>query len=149
VLPDLFREGQGVIAEARSTASAYSMLTRFLAKHDETYMPKEVADALKKSGHWKDDYAQRAALPLAEQPSDSGTRPICLMLALGLSLIQATVPIVGTRTNDPVLMNIASASVGRAIRFRGNRVRRACRMLRRVRFLSAQWSMRIPIRRCH
>ena len=35
-----------------------------LAKHDETYMPKEVADALKKSGHWKDDYAQRAAMPV-------------------------------------------------------------------------------------
>ena len=30
-----------------------------LAKHDETYMPKEVADALKKSGHWKDDYGPR------------------------------------------------------------------------------------------
>jgi cytochrome c-type biogenesis protein CcmE len=35
-----------------------------LAKHDETYMPKEVVDALKKSGHWKDDYAQRAAMPI-------------------------------------------------------------------------------------
>jgi cytochrome c-type biogenesis protein CcmE len=35
-----------------------------LAKHDETYMPKDVADALKKSGHWKDDYAQRGARPV-------------------------------------------------------------------------------------
>ena len=34
-----------------------------LAKHDEIYMPKDVADALKKSGHWKDDYAQRGARP--------------------------------------------------------------------------------------
>ena len=33
------------------------------AKHDETYMPKDVADAPKKSGHWKDDYAQRGARP--------------------------------------------------------------------------------------
>jgi cytochrome c-type biogenesis protein CcmE len=34
-----------------------------LAKHDATYMPKEVVDALKRSGHWKDEYEQRASLP--------------------------------------------------------------------------------------
>ena len=38
-----------------------------LAKHDETYMPKEVADALKKQGHWKDDYG---AKPIASSRSD-------------------------------------------------------------------------------
>jgi cytochrome c-type biogenesis protein CcmE len=64
VLPDLFREGQGVVAEgALDTAGVFNADT-ILAKHDETYMPKEVADALKKSGHWKDDYAQRAAMPV-------------------------------------------------------------------------------------
>jgi cytochrome c-type biogenesis protein CcmE len=64
VLPDLFREGQGVIAEGTLDRGGVFDADTILAKHDETYMPKEVADALKKSGHWKDDYAQRAALPV-------------------------------------------------------------------------------------
>jgi cytochrome c-type biogenesis protein CcmE len=64
VVPDLFREGQGVVAEGTLDKSGVFDADTILAKHDETYMPKEVADALKKSGHWKDDYAQRAALPV-------------------------------------------------------------------------------------
>jgi cytochrome c-type biogenesis protein CcmE len=64
VLPDLFREGQGVVAEGALDGSGVFNADTILAKHDETYMPKEVADALKKSGHWKDDYAQRAAMPI-------------------------------------------------------------------------------------
>ena len=65
VLPDLFREGQGVVAEGVLDGAGVFNADTILAKHDETYMPKEVADALKKSGHWKDDYAQRAATPVA------------------------------------------------------------------------------------
>jgi cytochrome c-type biogenesis protein CcmE len=64
VLPDLFREGQGVVAEGALDGSGVFDADTILAKHDETYMPKEVADALKKSGHWRDDYAQRAAVPV-------------------------------------------------------------------------------------
>ena len=64
VLPDLFREGQGVVAEGALDGSGTFDADTILAKHDETYMPREVADALKKSGHWKDDYAQRAAMPI-------------------------------------------------------------------------------------
>jgi cytochrome c-type biogenesis protein CcmE len=64
-LPDLFREGQGVVAEGIFDGSDVFNADTILAKHDETYMPKEVADALKKAGHWKDDYAQRAATPAA------------------------------------------------------------------------------------
>ena len=64
VLPDLFREGQGVVAEGVLDGGGTFNADTILAKHDETYMPKEVADALKKSGHWKDDYAQRAAMPI-------------------------------------------------------------------------------------
>jgi cytochrome c-type biogenesis protein CcmE len=64
VLPDLFREGQGVVAEGALDGAGVFNADTILAKHDETYMPKEVADALKKSGHWKDDYAQRAAMPV-------------------------------------------------------------------------------------
>jgi cytochrome c-type biogenesis protein CcmE len=64
VLPDLFREGQGVVAEGVLDGSGAFNADTILAKHDETYMPKEVADALKKTGHWKDDYGQRAAMPV-------------------------------------------------------------------------------------
>lgn len=53
VLPDLFREGQGVVAEGRFVAPGEFKADRILAKHDETYMPKEVADALKASGEWR------------------------------------------------------------------------------------------------
>ena len=65
ILPDLFREGQGVVAEGALDGSGVFTADTILAKHDETYMPKEVADALKKSGHWKDDYGRRAAMPAA------------------------------------------------------------------------------------
>ena len=52
ILPDLFREGQGIIAEGRLVQGIFNA-SEVLAKHDETYMPKEVADALKKSGKGK------------------------------------------------------------------------------------------------
>ena len=60
VLPDLFREGQGVVAEGALDAGGTFKADAILAKHDENYMPKEVADALKRSGHWKDDYGRAA-----------------------------------------------------------------------------------------
>jgi cytochrome c-type biogenesis protein CcmE len=53
LLPDLFREGQGVVAEGALDGTGAFRAETVLAKHDETYMPKEVADALKKQGHWK------------------------------------------------------------------------------------------------
>jgi cytochrome c-type biogenesis protein CcmE len=53
VLPDLFREGQGVVAEGRIKDGVFVANT-ILAKHDEKYMPPEVAAALKKSGHWQE-----------------------------------------------------------------------------------------------
>ena len=52
VLPDLFREGQGVVALGALAPDGTFRASEVLAKHDETYMPKDVADALKKSGHW-------------------------------------------------------------------------------------------------
>jgi cytochrome c-type biogenesis protein CcmE len=53
ILPDLFREGQGVVTEGRLGANGVFVATEVLAKHDEKYMPPEVAAALKKSGHWQ------------------------------------------------------------------------------------------------
>jgi len=54
MLPDLFREGQGVVAEGKLRADGVFVASNVLAKHDEKYMPPEVADALKRSGHWQE-----------------------------------------------------------------------------------------------
>jgi cytochrome c-type biogenesis protein CcmE len=59
ILPDLFREGQGVVTEGALDSSGIFKADAVLAKHDETYMPKEVADALKKQGLWKDESGKR------------------------------------------------------------------------------------------
>jgi cytochrome c-type biogenesis protein CcmE len=56
ILPDLFREGQGVVAEGKLRDGVF-IASSVLAKHDEKYMPPEVADALKKSGRWQEGSA--------------------------------------------------------------------------------------------
>jgi len=53
ILPDLFREGQGVVTEGVLDTSGVFKADTVLARHDETYMPREVADALKQQGHWQ------------------------------------------------------------------------------------------------
>ena len=53
VLPDLFREGQGVVVEGSLAADGSFAASTVLAKHDEKYMPPEVAAALKKAGEWR------------------------------------------------------------------------------------------------
>lgn len=63
VLPDLFREGQGVVTMGRLGPDGVFRASEVLARHDETYMPPEVADALKRAGHWNP--AQGAAPPAA------------------------------------------------------------------------------------
>lgn len=69
MLPDLFREGQGVVAEGLLKTDGTFAADTVLAKHDENYMPREVADTLKKSGHWMED-AQKARSGAA--PAASG-----------------------------------------------------------------------------
>lgn len=57
VLPDLFREGRGVVAEGKLRADGLFQASDVLAKHNETYMPREVAETLKKAGRWQEqDY---------------------------------------------------------------------------------------------
>jgi cytochrome c-type biogenesis protein CcmE len=65
-LPDLFREGQGVVAQGEFDPSGQFVARQVLAKHDERYMPKEVVQALKKSGEWRPgmDGAGPAAKPV-------------------------------------------------------------------------------------
>lgn len=65
ILPDLFREGQGVVAEGAFGKDGVFQARQVLAKHDETYMPPEVAAALKKSGEWR---PEGGAPPIAEKP---------------------------------------------------------------------------------
>jgi len=54
-LPDLFREGQGVVAQGAFDEAGVFHARQVLAKHDERYMPKEVADAIKEQGEWRGD----------------------------------------------------------------------------------------------
>jgi len=53
ILPDLFREGQGVVAEGTLEPNGTMVATEVLAKHDEKYMPAEVEQALRENGHWQ------------------------------------------------------------------------------------------------
>jgi len=53
ILPDLFREGQGIVAEGYLLTSGVFQASDVLAKHDENYMPPEVAEALKAAGEWR------------------------------------------------------------------------------------------------
>jgi len=68
ILPDLFREGQGVVTEGALEPGGIFKADSVLAKHDETYMPKEVADALKKQGHWKTEAGYGLAGSAKEAP---------------------------------------------------------------------------------
>jgi len=61
IVPDLFREGQGVVAEGRLEPGGGFKADTVLAKHDEKYMPREVVDALKKQGVWNEGTAENPA----------------------------------------------------------------------------------------
>ena len=63
VLPDLFREGQGVVAMGARGTDGVFVATQVLAKHDERYIPREVVDSLKRSGRWKEDETKIGASP--------------------------------------------------------------------------------------
>jgi len=69
-LPDLFREGQGVVATGAFDRAGVFVATQILAKHDEKYMPREVAQALKAQGEWRGD-GQAAAY---DRPSGTGQK---------------------------------------------------------------------------
>ena len=60
LLPDLFREGQGVVTEGALDPAGTFRADSVLAKHDENYMPREVAERLKQQGHWKDEGQKKA-----------------------------------------------------------------------------------------
>jgi cytochrome c-type biogenesis protein CcmE len=63
LLPDLFKEGQGVVAEGALDGTGIFRADSVLAKHDERYMPREVADALKKQGNWQGQGSGQGGAP--------------------------------------------------------------------------------------
>ena len=69
ILPDLFREGQGVVAEGRLQPDGTFVAETVLAKHDENYMPREVADTLKKKGLWQHENNASGTAATAMQPA--------------------------------------------------------------------------------
>ncbi|MET0443255.1 MAG: cytochrome c maturation protein CcmE [Pseudorhodoplanes sp.] len=75
ILPDLFREGQGVVAEGALDANGVFKADTVLAKHDETYMPKEVADALKKQGRWKEGEGGKPVVSQDTSANSADTKP--------------------------------------------------------------------------
>lgn len=68
-LPDLFREGQGVVAEGKLGTDGLFKADTILAKHDERYMPKEVAEALKRQGRWNEGASGTASSGSAPVPA--------------------------------------------------------------------------------
>lgn len=65
LLPDLFREGQGVVVQGRLASADLLIADNVLARHDENYMPKEVADALREQGVWQQE---TGAMPESAAP---------------------------------------------------------------------------------
>ncbi|WP_082173923.1 cytochrome c maturation protein CcmE, partial [Methylobacterium indicum] len=74
LLPDLFREGQGVVTEGVLQADGTFRADTVLAKHDETYMPREVADALKAQGRWQEGGAGGPVKPAEAKPAEAKPR---------------------------------------------------------------------------
>ena len=70
VLPDLFREGQGVVTLGQMGSDGVFLAREVLARHDENYMPPEVAEALRRAGHWNP--ASGAAPPPGGRPAAGG-----------------------------------------------------------------------------
>ena len=72
ILPDLFREGQGIVAQGAFEADRSFTARQVLAKHDETYMPREVADRLKEKGEWRPEAgaSARSSRPQADSASE-------------------------------------------------------------------------------
>ena len=106
-VPDLFREGQGVVAEGALAASGRLSAEAILAKHDERYMPREVVDAAEARG------------PLAGRDGQAmivEAGHFALILAFALSLAQSIAPLVGARRGDASLMAVGtSAALGQFV----------------------------------
>ena len=107
-LPDLFREGQGIIAEGVFDGRRFNADT-VLAKHDETYMPKEVAETLKEQGVWQGEGNS------SDGPGLIGLAEIghfSLALGLASALVMATLPLIGAQTGNGEMLRAGRMAAG-------------------------------------
>ena len=102
VLPDLFREGQGVVAEGKLSADGHFVADTVLAKHDETYMPPEVAKALQAKGVklGKGASGERSHAHRKREPMIVEVGHFALVLALLVAVFQMVVPAWGAHVRD-------------------------------------------------
>ena len=96
LLPDLFREGQGVVAEGTLGADGVFVAREVLAKHDENYMPPEVAKALKEAGQWQEEMT-RSAFASAGGSACSEAQSAAWSLAGGVAPILSFLNRAGSR----------------------------------------------------
>jgi len=71
ILPDLFREGQGIVAQGTIDADGTFLASEVLAKHDENYMPAEVAESLKQAGMWNEGEGHEEGVVLDAEAGES------------------------------------------------------------------------------
>jgi cytochrome c-type biogenesis protein CcmE len=75
ILPDLFKEGKGVVAQGRVSADGVFRASEVLAKHDENYMPPEAAEALKRAGHPIEGKVFAGQKPVVTQAPEASAQP--------------------------------------------------------------------------
>ena len=141
LLPDLFREGQGIVAQGVLGEDGVFVASEVLAKHDETYMPPEVAEALKEAGVWRHNEAAPARPGRAESEVAAMIGEIghyALVLALGLALIQGTLPLLGRCARRCRPDRARPLERARPVRVSHHRVCRADPGLRGLRLLDRQ-----------
>lgn len=76
LVPDLFKEGQGVVAEGKFDPQGVFVAQSLLAKHDENYMPPEVADSIKRAGEWRPEAGKPAAAGAREAVTEASPNAI-------------------------------------------------------------------------
>ena len=104
ILPDLFREGQGIVAQGVLVDANHIEAHEVLAKHDEEYMPPEVAEAMQKTHaplQYTDEQLQGSTIMIAEIGNFS------LIVALGLSILVSIYPLYGASVGNQALMRMA------------------------------------------
>ena len=126
IVPDLFREGQGVVAEGRMRPDGVFVAREVLAKHDEKYMPPEVADALNRAGARSTrpkHLPNRSSRLPSQYPARSRSSAMipeighyALVLALFLALVQSVLPLVGAARGNVGLDGRGEACRDRSVR---------------------------------
>ena len=107
IVPDLFREGQGVVAEGKLEPGGIFVADTVLAKHDERYMPREVVDAPEEGRALG---RRRRAKPRRHAAMIPELGHYALVLALALGLIQSIAPVIGAHSRDASLMRLANST---------------------------------------